>query len=95
MYFQLSYLIKFEPVTKDPYINYTCITVTLTLLHKERAWKEFESQNVYIINVWGCAEILPGLLQLLQLPQKIYRIRLHDNITLLPSYLVTSVTFEL
>ena len=38
-------------------MHYTCITVILTLLNKER---ELESQNVYTINVWGCAEILPN-----------------------------------
>ena len=39
-----------------PYIDYTCITVILTLLQKRI---EFESQNACIINVWGCAKILP------------------------------------
>ena len=38
-----------------PYINYTCITVILTLFQKRI---EFESQKACVINVWGCAEIL-------------------------------------
>ena len=40
-----------------PYINYARITVILTLFQKR---VEFESQNTCIINVWGCAEILPN-----------------------------------
>ena len=39
-----------------PYINYTCITVVLTLFQNRI---KFESQNACMINVWGCAEILP------------------------------------
>ena len=39
-----------------PYINYTCITVILTLFQNRI---EFESQSACIINVWGCVEILP------------------------------------
>ena len=38
------------------YINYTCITVILTLFQKRI---ELESQNACIINVRGCVEILP------------------------------------
>ena len=41
-----------------PCINYTCITVILTLFRKRI---EFESQNACIINVWGWVEILPRI----------------------------------
>ena len=41
---------------------HTCITVIQTLLHKEQAWIEFESQNLCLIDVWGCVEILPNIL---------------------------------
>ena len=58
---QFTKLRKFgERFPHNPYINFTCMTVILTLLHKERAWIEFQSQNVSIINVWGGAEILPN-----------------------------------
>ena len=51
---------QIRKISAQPHINYTCITVILTLLHKEQVHViEFESQNVYIVNIWGCEEIKP------------------------------------
>ena len=41
------------------YMRHITVTIILTHLNKEQAWIELESQNVYIINVGSCAEILP------------------------------------
>ena len=43
------------PHSPIQYMNYTRITVILTLFQKRI---EFESQNACLINVWGCVEIL-------------------------------------
>ena len=40
-------------------MRHITVTIILTHLNKEQAWIELESQNVYIINVGSCAEILP------------------------------------
>lgn len=56
----------FELLQKDfctaSYTNYTCTIVILTPFKKRWTWTLIESQNMYIINVWNCAEILPSFL---------------------------------
>ena len=61
--FEIS-LVAFMPnITTNHAITYTNYSSNLVLFHTKLTWKAYATKHEWKINVWGCVEILPSIIQ--------------------------------
>ena len=54
---------KMPNITTNHAITYTDYSSNLVLCDKKLTWKAYATKHEWKINVWGCVEILPSIIQ--------------------------------